>query len=38
MTKPLPTSSLKKIKRTPTLREFELVLQGISNTDKIVQY
>ena len=26
MTKPLPTSSIKKIKRTQTLREFELVL------------
>ena len=35
MAKPLPTGSIKKMKRTPTLREFELILQGISDTDKI---
>ena len=35
MTKPLPTGSIKKMKRAPTLREFELILQSISNTDKI---
>ena len=34
MTKPLPTGSIKKMKRTPTLRELELILQGISDTNK----
>ena len=35
MTKPLPTGILKKMKRMPTLREFELILQSISNANKI---
>ena len=35
MTKPLPTGRIKKMKRAPTLREFELILQVISDTDKI---
>ena len=34
MTKPLPTGSIKKIKRIPSMREFDLIVQGISGEDK----
>ena len=33
-TKPLPTSSIKKAKKILTMREFELIIQGISDQDK----
>ena len=35
MTKPLPTGSIKKSKMLPMMREFDLMLQGVSDTDKI---
>ena len=35
MTKPFPTGSLKRTKELPTMREFDLTVQGISDTDKI---
>ena len=35
MIKPLPTGSIKRAKKIPTVREFDLILQGISDTDKI---
>ena len=35
MTKPLPTGSIKNSKKLPTIREFDLILQRISDTDKI---
>ena len=35
MTKPLPTGSIRRVKKLPTMREFDLILQGISDTDKI---
>ena len=35
MTKPLPTGSIRGVKKLPTMREFDLILQGISDTDKI---
>ena len=35
MTKPLPTVSIKKAKKAPRLREFNLLLEGISDEDKI---
>ena len=34
MTKPLPTGSIKKIKKIPSMREFDLIVQGISGEDK----
>ena len=34
-TKPLPTGSIKKKKFLPTLREFDLIFQGILDEDKI---
>ena len=34
MTKPLPTCSIKR-KKIPTMREFDLITQGISDEDKI---
>ena len=34
MTKPLPTSNIKR-KKIPTMREFDLIIQGISDEDKI---
>ena len=36
MTKPLPTARLKKVKPTPTLRKFELILQSISITRPLI--
>ena len=35
MTKSLPTGSIKNSKKLPTMREFNLILQGISDTDKV---
>ena len=35
MTKPLPTDNIKKEKKVPNLREFNLIIQGISDQDKI---
>ena len=35
MTKPLLTSSIKRRKRLPTMKEFDLILQGISDENKI---
>ena len=35
MTKSLPTDSIKNSKKLPTMREFNLILQGISDTDKV---
>ena len=35
MTKPLSTGSIRGVKKLPTTREFDLILQGISGTDKI---
>ena len=35
MTKLLPTGSIKRAKKLPTIREFDLIVQGISDTDKI---
>ena len=35
MTKPLPTGSIKKAKKVPTMREFDLIIQGILDQDKI---
>ena len=35
MTKPFPTGSIKKSKMLPMMREFDLMLQGVSDTDKI---
>ena len=37
MTKPLPTGNIKRMKKFPTMREFDLIVQGISDTDKIGQ-
>ena len=34
MAKPLPTGSIKR-KKMPTMREFDLIIQGISGEDKI---
>ena len=34
-TKTLPTGSIKNSKKLPTMREFDLILQGISDTDKV---
>ena len=34
MTKPLPTSSIKR-KKNPIMREFDLIMQGVSDEDKI---
>ena len=33
--KPLPTSSIKRSKRIPSMRELDLIIQGISDEDKI---
>ena len=35
MTKPLQTGSIKRAKKFPTMKEFDLILQGISDEDKI---
>ena len=35
MTEPLPTGCIKKAKKAPSLREFNLLLGGISDEDKI---
>ena len=35
MTKPLPTGCIKKLKKTPTLRDFILLIKGILHHDKI---
>ena len=35
MTKPLPTGSIKRQKKVPTLRECDLMIQGISDKDSI---
>ena len=35
MTKPLPTGCIKRSKKVPSLREFQLILEGISQEDKI---
>ena len=35
MTKPLPTGSIKRLKKVPTLRECDLMIQGISDKDSI---
>ena len=35
MTKPLPTDNIKKEKKVPNLREFDFIIQGISDQDKI---
>ena len=35
MTKPHPTSSIKKIKNIPSHREFDTITQSISDEDKI---
>ena len=35
MTKPLPKGSIKRAKNLPTMREFDLIVQRISDTDKI---
>ena len=34
-TKPLPMGSIKRVKILPTMKEFDLILQGISDEDKI---
>ena len=35
MTKPLPTGCIKNSKKIPSLREFNLIIEGISHEDKI---
>ena len=35
MTRPLPTGSIKRVKKISTMREFDLILQSISHTDEI---
>ena len=35
MTKPLQTGSIKRAKKLPNMKEFDLILQGISDEDKI---
>ena len=35
MTKPLPTSGIKKMKEIPSLKEFDLIMQVIFDEDKI---
>ena len=35
MAKPLQTGSIKRAKKFPTMKEFDLILQGISDEDKI---
>ena len=35
MTKPLPFGCIKKASKLPTLLEFNLILKGLSHTDKI---
>ena len=35
MTKPLPFSCIKKASKVPTLLEFNVILNGLSHTDKI---
>ena len=34
MTKPLPNGSIKR-KKIPTMKEFDLIIQGISDEDRI---
>ena len=38
MTKPLPTGSIKRAKKLPTMIEFDLIVQGISDTTKLDIY
>ena len=35
MMKPLPTGCIKKLKKIPTMRELQLIIEGISHEDKI---
>ena len=35
ITKPSPMGSIKKMKKNPSMREFDLIVQGISDEDKI---
>ena len=35
MAKPLPTGCIKRCKKIPTEREFDLIVQSISNEDKV---
>ena len=35
MPKPLPTGSIEKVKKTSTIREVDLLIQNISDEDKI---
>ena len=35
MTKPLQTGGIKKLKKIPSLKEFDLIIQGILDEDKI---
>ena len=35
MTKPLPIGSIKILKKIPSMREFDLIIQGILDEDKI---
>ena len=35
MTKPLPTGNIKKAEKLPAMKEFDLILQRISDEDKI---
>ena len=35
MTKPLPIGSIKKSKEIPSMREFDLIIQGMFDQDKI---
>ena len=38
MTKPLPTGSIKRAKKFQTMVEFDLIVQGISDTTKLDIY
>ena len=35
MAQPLPTGIIKKIKKIPSMRKFDLIIQGILDKDKI---
>ena len=35
MTEPLPAGSIKRVKKLPTMEEFDLILQGVLDTNKI---
>ena len=35
MAQPLPTAIIKKIKKIPSIRKFDLIIQGILDKDKI---